>query len=59
MTVKINYKNRALNNSSGNLILFTDEKFNINGLKKHIPISEYSYISDLLNKKDVKKKIAT
>ncbi len=59
MTVKINYKNRALNNSLGNLILFTDEKFNIGGLKKHIPNSEYSYISDLLNKKDTNKKILT
>ena len=59
MSVKINYKNRALNNSLGNLILFTDENFNIKGLKKHIPISEYSYITDLLNKKDTKKKILT
>ena len=51
MTVKINYKNKALNNTLRNLILFTDEKFNINGLKKHILNSEYSYISDLINKK--------
>ena len=59
MTVKINYKNKALNNTLRNLILFTDEKFNIIGLKKHIPNSEYSYISDLINKKRIKKKIVT
>ena len=59
MNVKINLKNRFLSNSNANLILFADEKFNITGLKKHIPHSEYSYISDLLNKKDTKKKILT
>ncbi len=59
MTVKINYKNKALNNTLRNLILFTDEKFNIIGLKKHISNSEYSYISDLIQKKKIKKKIVT
>ena len=48
MTVQINYKNSGSKKVSSNLILFVDEKFNINGLKKHISTSEFSYISDLL-----------
>ena len=56
MNVIINFKKQVSSESNANLILFADEKFNITGLKKHIPHSEYSYISDLLNKKDSKKK---
>ena len=59
MNVIINFKKQVSSESNANLILFADEKFNITGLKKHIPHSEYSYISDLLNKKDSKKKIVT
>ena len=59
MNIKVNFKKKTLNNSNANLILFADEKFKITGLKKHISNSEYSYISDLLNKRDVKKKIIT
>ena len=59
MNIKIIYKSQVSAKSNGNLILFVDERFNINGLKKYIHNSEYSYISDLLNKKDPKKKIVT
>ena len=59
MNIKIYYKKQTFTKSIGNLILFADEKFNINGLKKHISNSEYSYISDLLKKKDTKKRIIT
>ena len=59
MNIKIYYKKQTFTKSIGNLILFADEKFNINGLKKHISNSEYSYISDLLKKKDSKKRIIT
>ena len=55
MTVQINYKNKVLKNTTGNIILFVGEKFNISGLKKHISNSEYSYISDLLKTSDLKK----
>jgi leucyl aminopeptidase len=55
MTVKINYKNSILKNNSSNLVLFVDEKFNINGLKKYISNSQFSYISDLLKNSDLKK----
>ena len=56
MNIKIIFKSQVSAKSNENLILFVDEKFNINGLKKHIPNSEYSYISDLLKKNDNKKK---
>ena len=56
MNIKINFKRQIFTKTDANLILFVDEKFNINGLKKHISDSEYSYISDLLKTKDIKKK---
>jgi len=59
MNIKVNFKKQALSKSIANLILFADEKFNISGLKKHLSKTEYSYISDLINKKDTKKKIVT
>ena len=55
MTVQINYKTNSSNKASSNLVLFVDEKFNINGLKKYISNSEFSYISDLLKNCDLKK----
>ena len=55
MTVQINYKNSSLKTISGNLVLFTGEKFNITGLKKYISNKEYAYISDLLKTSDLKK----
>ncbi len=55
MTVQINYKNSALKNVSGNLVLFTGEKFNITELKKYISNTEYAYISDLLKTSDLNK----
>ncbi len=59
MNIKVNFKKQVFSKSNANLILFADEKFNITGLKKHISSSEHSYISDLLDKKDTKKKIVT
>ena len=59
MNIRINFKSQVFNKSSGNLILFTDEKFNISSLKKHISSSEYIYILDILKTKDLKKKIIT
>ena len=56
MNIKINFKRQVFSKTDANPILFVDEKFNINGLKKHISGSEYSYISDLLKTKDIKKK---
>jgi len=55
MAIKINYKTNIQKKLSSNYILFVDEKFNINGLKKYISNSEISYISDLLKNNDLKK----
>ena len=57
MNIRINFKKRVFNKSSGNSILFVDEKFNIPILKKYISNSEYKYISDLIKTKDLKKRI--
>jgi leucyl aminopeptidase len=55
MSIKISYSNRAINKSPANLVLFTDEKFNINSLKTYISNAEFSYINDLLKTSDFKK----
>jgi leucyl aminopeptidase len=55
MSIKINYSNRAINKSTANLVLFTDEKFNINSLRVYISNAEFSYINDLLKASDLKK----
>ena len=57
MPVKINYTNRLGNSATSNLVLFTDEKFNIIRFKKNLSSTEYSYVSDLLKTSDLKKKI--
>ena len=57
MSIQINYKNSDLKKKSTNLVLFTDEKFNISNLKKYISNSEFSYINDLLKTSDLKKNL--
>ena len=57
MSVQIYYKKNLSKKSTGNLILFVNEKFDLVSLKKHILPSEYAYISDLIKTKDLKKKI--
>jgi len=57
MTVQINYKINSSNKVSSNLVLFVDEKFNVNALKNYISNSEFSYISDLLKNSDLKKNL--
>jgi len=55
MTIKINYSKITANKSTGNIVLFANEKFNTNSLKKFLSISEFSYINDLLKKRNLKK----
>ena len=57
MSVKIYYSQKTTNTSSSNLVLFSDDKFNLNGLKKFLSNSEYSYIQDLLKTNDLKKNL--
>jgi leucyl aminopeptidase len=57
MSIQINYKNGGLKTNSANHILFVDENFGINNLKKHISSTEFSYIGDLLKTSDLKKNL--
>ena len=55
MSIKINYSKNLTNNKTANLVLFSNEKFNTNNLKKFITNSELSYVIDLLKTSDLKK----
>ena len=57
MSIQIKYNNSGQKKLSTNLVLFADEKFNINGLKKYLSNSEFSYINDLLKTSDIKKNL--
>jgi len=57
MTVQVLYKNNNFQESIANLVLFTDENFNINGLKKYTSNEEFSYVSDLLKTSNLKKNL--
>ena len=48
MSNKINYSKNIFKKPTSNLVLFCDDKFSINKLKRILSSSEYSYISDLL-----------
>ena len=57
MSIQINYKSNNPKRPSTNLVLFTEENFNISHLKKYITNNEFSYISDLLKNSDLKKNL--
>ena len=57
MPIKINYSKNTYNNTSSNLVLFSNDKFNLNNLKKYLINSEFSYINDLLKTSDLKKNL--
>ena len=57
MPIKIKYLTKTSSEPSANLVLFSNEKFNINGLKKYLSNSEFSYINDLLKTSDLKKNL--
>ena len=57
MSIKINYKNSGSKKPLNNLVLFTDEKFDIKPLKKHISSSEFFYVNDLLKTSDTNKNL--
>ena len=57
MSVKINYLKKTNSKNLPNQIFFTDEKFNISGLKKFLNNKDFSYINDLLKTNDLKKNL--
>ena len=57
MSVKINYSKKKNGKKPANLVLFSNDKFEVNILKKYLSNSEHTYISDLLKSSDLKKKL--
>ena len=57
MSVKINYLKKKISTFSSNLVLFSNDKFNISNLKKILSIAEFNYINDLLKSSDLKKNL--
>ncbi len=57
MTIEIRYLNKTNSSPSSNVVLFTNEKFDTDNLKRYISNSELSYIKDLLKTSDLKKNI--
>ena len=57
MSIRINYSNKKISKLTSNLVLFSDDKFNIKNLKGNFSKTEYSYIEDLLKTNDLKKNI--
>ena len=57
MSVKINYNSTSFKKNSSNLVLFTDDKFNLIPIKKYISKFEFSYVNDLLKASDLKKNL--
>ena len=57
MPININYLKKTDIEPNVNLVLFVNEKFNVNSLKKYLSNSEYLYINDLLKNCDLKKNL--
>jgi len=57
MSIKINYYKNLIKKISSNLVLFANDKFDINFLKKNLLNSEFTYINDLLKPADLKKNL--
>ena len=57
MTIKIDYLSKANDKITANTVLFVDDKYNINNIKKHVTNSDFDYIKDLLKNSDLKKNI--
>ena len=57
MSIRIKYSQNKIGNLSSNLVLFSNEKFSIDNLKKYFSNSEYSYVTDLLKTSDLKKNL--
>ena len=56
MSLEIRYLKTKYKPSS-NLVLFSDDKFNITKLKKHLTTNEFLYVNDLLKASDLKKNL--
>ena len=57
MPIKITYSKSSKAKSDANLVLFSNDKFNIKTLKRYLSVNEFSYINDLLKTNDLKKNL--
>ena len=57
MSINITFAKNKVSKSSSNLILFSNDKYNIKDFKKFLSNHEYSYINDLLKSNDLKQNI--
>ena len=56
MSLEIRYL-KTKNKPSSNIVLFSDDKFNIKKLRGHLSNNEFSYVFDLLKTSDLKKNL--
>ena len=56
MSIKISYSSNSIKKIKENLVLFSNDRFNLNTLKKYISKAEFTYINDILKHSDIKKK---
>ena len=57
MPIKTSYNKKATDKISSNTVLFVDEKFSIDKIRKYFLNNEFLFIKDLLRTSDLKKKI--
>jgi leucyl aminopeptidase len=57
MSIKVYFKSILSKKFIENLVLFTDEKFDVGNLRKHISSTEFFYIHELLKKNNLNKSL--
>ena len=57
MNIKIIYSKSLIKKTTSSHVLFTDEKLNLNSVKKNLSKFEFNYISDIIKASDTKKKL--
>ena len=57
MSIKVNYSKKTISKSLTNLVLFSNDNFEIGSLKRDLSNFEFSYIKDLLKTSDLKKNL--
>ena len=57
MSIRINHLKKKISFSEKNIVLFSNDKFQISSLKNHLSNSEFQYINDILKTSDLKKNI--
>jgi leucyl aminopeptidase len=57
MSVKINYSKKNHDKSNLNLVIFCNDKFNTNPIKKYLSKTELNYVDELLKNSDLKKNL--